>query len=145
MTRRINNLYTLFLQSLNDVSIADYFQIKNYTYALTQNSPTAFTFTMHGMKLHHCVFQQLPIDLSIHISKYLYEKTNVVYSLVFPMDYPFKHPMWSLVEDTSNTKIRHEYASHFMNKQHEVSWSPSITLEKNVLNMIECLLVLTDS
>jgi hypothetical protein len=33
MTRRINNLYTLFLQSLNDVSIADYFQIKNYTYA----------------------------------------------------------------------------------------------------------------
>jgi len=101
-----------------------------------------FTFTVYREKMQNYAFQKLPIDLSVYISGYLYECINVSYTLVFPLDSPFKPPTWSLLQDKTNIKINYEYVSHLLNKQYKVDWSPAMSLEKVVLNLAEVMVSL---
>jgi len=138
MSRFLDNMYLSFLFNLDDKCISDYFQIPHYTCTLLRNSPTEFTITIYRETMQNYAFPKLPIDLSVYISGYLYECINVSYTLVFPLDSPFKPPTWALLHDKTNgTRVNYMYVSHLLNKQYKVDWSPAMSLEKTILNLIE--------
>jgi hypothetical protein len=142
MARHLQNIYISFMFNLGDMSISEYFQILHYTFTLVKKSDVEFIFNIYREKMRNYSFPQLPFELSAYISNYLYERIDITYLLVYPPTFPFRPPIWSLLHDKSNNMHNYAYVSHFINKQYEMDWSPSITIEKTVLNLIECFLTL---
>jgi ubiquitin-protein ligase len=134
--RRITHLFDEFNQNLRGKSIADYFQIDHTKYELKRIDDQTFEF-----KLSYEVFPRyavdLPIELSMKIAGYLYEYTQIYYQIRIPNDYPFKPPLW--VMQTITPPELYNDAVHVLNYRYDTSWSPAITMEKDILNMIECI------
>jgi hypothetical protein len=134
--RRITRLFTEFKENLHGQSIADYFQINHSKYDLKQVDPNTFEF-----KISYEVFPryalELPIELSMKIIGYLYEHTEIYYQIRIPNDYPFKPPLW--VMQTITPPQVYKDALCVLNHRYDKDWSPAITIEKDVLNMIECI------
>jgi hypothetical protein len=134
--RRIDRLFTEFKENLHGQSIADYFQIDHSKYELSRVDPNTFEF-----KVSYEVFPSyaldLPIELSMKIVGYLYERTEIQYQIRIPNDYPFKPPKW--VMQTITPPQLYTNALCVLNYRYDKDWSPAITIEKDVLNMIECI------
>jgi hypothetical protein len=131
---RIHKHYTEFMFQLHGQTISQYFQIKEFECTLTKITPEGFTFDVEKESFPRYVFPTLPTELSMRISGFLYDHHKAEYILTFPEDYPFKPPCWSLLY--ANPIKKYTLAAIYLNKQYEHSWSPAITLEKDVLNMI---------
>lgn len=129
---RIEKLYKEFRE--NAPNIASYFQIKDDEYTLDFTAPDIFHFKILQETLPPYVFPTLPTEMSIHIAKFLYVKKEIVYRIDYPPDYPFKPPKWNL--QTILTPPAYKLATHILNYQYDRHWSPAITVEKDVLNMI---------
>jgi len=134
--RRINKLFTEFKENLHGKSIADHFQIDHSKYDLKRIDAQTFEF-----KVSYEVFPSyaldLPIELSMKIVGYLYEHTEIEYQIRIPNDYPFKPPKW--VMQTITPPQLYQDALCVLNYRYDKDWSPAITIEKDVLNMIECI------
>ena len=135
MDRRIQIRYEAFQESAP--CIEDYFQITHSKYKLKQHTVREYIFTIY--KEHgYSVGIDLPIELRIYIHTFLYEYKVVSYKITIPSDYPFKPPLWSV--DTICTNVptkRDTLAVYYQNHRYNVSWSPVITFEKDILNMID--------
>jgi len=129
---RIAKLYKEF--SDNAPNIAKYFGIQGVEYELHFTPPYIFHFKIIREYLPSYVFPILPNELSVHIAKFLYTKKEIVYLIDYPADYPFKPPKWTLL--TVLTPLYYEHATHILNYQYDLDWSPAISVEKDVLNMI---------
>ena len=130
--QRIERLYNEFRD--NAPNIASYFQIKDAEYTLVFTSPDKFHFTIIHENLTPYVFPTLPMEMSIHIAKFLYSKKEIVYHIDYPQDYPFKPPKWTL--QTIMAQPYYKRATHILNHQYDLYWSPAISVEKDILNMI---------
>jgi hypothetical protein len=131
---RIHRHYEEFVYHLNGKTISEYFQIKEFECKLTKITPEGFLFEVKQETFPTYVFPTLPTELSIHISNFLYTSQEAEYVLTFPEEYPFKPPHWLLL--SSRPVAKYILATNYLNKQYESSWSPAITLEKDILNMI---------
>ena len=60
----------------------------------------------------------------------------------FPADYPFKPPQWTL--QTIVAPQLYVDAMYVLAHQYDNSWSPAISIEKDVLNMIHCIESVSD-
>ena len=132
---RIHCLYEQFIYNLGKNTISEYFQIKTFECKLTKNkiNPEEFIFEIYEEIMPNYLFPTLPNELSVYISKYLFTFQKAKYSIRFPMEYPFKPPIWDI---TYFTNKKYLLAKYYLNKQYEVSWSPALSFEKDVLNMI---------
>lgn len=135
-TRRIARLFDEFNHNLKGKSIADYFQIDHSRYDLKKIEDQLFEFKVSYELFPKCALD-LPIELSMKIAGYLYEHIEVYYHIRIPNDYPFKPPEWTM-QSIIAPKIYND-AVHVLNHRYDNSWSPAITMEKDVLNMIECI------
>ena len=133
--RRIQTRYESFLESAP--CIEDYFQITHSKYKLEQNTIREYRFTIfkeHG----YSVGLDLPTELRIYIHTFLYEYKVVSYNITVPSDYPFKPPIWSVHTISTNMPTKRDtLAVYYQNHRYNVSWSPVITFEKDILNMID--------
>jgi len=134
--RRISRLFDEFQQNLRGQKIADYFQIDHSEYMLSRIDENTFEF-----KVIHEVFPRysldLPVELSMKIIGYLYEYTEIYYNIKIPADYPFKPPTW-LMQTITPPKL-YQDAVYILNYRYDNDWSPAITIEKDILNMIICI------
>jgi ubiquitin-protein ligase len=135
-TRRIARLFDEFNHNLKGKSIADYFQIDHSKYDLKKMEDQLFEFKVSYELFPQCALD-LPIELSMKIAGYLYEHIEVYYHIRIPNDYPFKPPVWTM-QTILAPKIYND-AVQVLNHRYDNSWSPAITMEKDVLNMIECI------
>ena len=71
------------------------------------------------------------------IAGYLYEYTTIDYQIRIPNDYPFKPPEWIMLTITAPQLYKD--ALSVLNYRYYQDWSPAITMEKDVLNMIDCI------
>jgi len=133
--RRIHRLYDEFLQNVKG-TIQSHFQISHSTYKLYRASTREFLFTIY-QETCPFVHVQLPSELNIYINTFLYEYAIVTYLLVFPSDYPFHPPVWSVSKSSTNISKQFERIVHYQNHRYSISWSPAITIEKDILNMID--------
>jgi len=133
--RRIENQYLAFVE--NAPCIADYFQISHSNYRLRRLTPREFIFEIHKEKCNF-IGIDLPSELRVYINSFLYEFKIISYKMTVPADYPFKPPMWSLELLHTNIPSKQDViAVHYQNKRYDVSWSPVISFEKDILNMID--------
>jgi len=135
--RRITRLFDEFKQNLKSQSIADYFQIDHSKYDLKRLDEHTFEFRIRHEVIPRCYALELPIELSMKITGYLYERTQIHYQIRIPNDYPFKPPKW--VMQTITPPQLYKDALCVLNYRYEKDWSPAITMEKDILNMIECI------
>ena len=134
--RRITRLFDEFNHNLRGQSIAEYFQITHSKYDLKKIDDQTFDFT-NSYELLPRYALDLPIELSIKIAGYLYEHTTIYYQIRIPNDYPFKPPEWIML--TISPPQLYKDALSVLNYRYYQDWSPAITIEKDVLNMIECI------
>jgi hypothetical protein len=132
--RRILRMIAQFNLTLQDESIESYFQIPYAKFNLRQLTPTTFHFTIQQETIPKLTVD-LPSDLRVYIGGFLYENKVAVFELSFPSDYPFKPTKWSVVDQYHTDKC--EKVVHYQNHRYDISWSPAITLEKDILNMID--------
>jgi ubiquitin-protein ligase len=133
--RRIQTQYEAFQESAP--CIEEYFQITHSKYKLVQHTNREYIFTIY--KEHsYSVGLDLPREIRIYIHTFLYEYKVVSYKITIPPSYPFKAPIWSMYTISTNMPTkRDELAVHYQNHRYDVSWSPVITFEKDILNMID--------
>lgn len=134
--RRITHLFDEFTHNLKGKSIADYFQITHSQYDLKKIDDQTFEFKI-SYELFPRYVLDLPIELSMKIAGYLYEYTRIYYQIRIPNDYPFKPPKWVML--TITPPELYNNALCVLNYRYDKDWSPAITLEKDILNMIECI------
>ena len=122
--KRLNNLYEQFQQI---PSIEGHFQIEGYKFGVSRIDDTTFRFNLSTFAPTLDV--ELPEELKEHIQSYLIEKASI--EIKYPRDYPFKCPHFSLVSGKENPGIL------VLNYAYDRDWSPAITFEKDILNLIQ--------
>lgn len=137
--QRINKLFCDFITNLGNETIASYFQIDHSKYTLTKWTDDVYLFKVICESFPKYVFPLLPIELSMKISSFLYTKDVIEYSVFFTMDYPFKPTKWLLLGSAQPSPDKYKAAMYYQNKRYDESWSPAITIEKDILNMIDSI------
>jgi hypothetical protein len=131
-TKRIDLTYTRFKQLLADQPIAEYFDVPG-SYHVHRDG--------EGVVLCACYedfpqvgkFEGLPPELSMYVMTYLYQRRACSLKIEFPMDYPFRASVWRTLREQNMDSAA---AVARQNCNYANSWSPAITIEKDVLNMI---------
>lgn len=132
--RRIETRYLSFVEVAP--CIEDYFQISHSKYKLTRRTNREYKFEIRKEKCNF-VGIDLPTELRIYVNSFLYEFKIVSYKMIVPNDYPFKAPQWSLEHININPTKQDELAVYYQNQRYNESWSPVISFEKDILNMID--------
>ena len=88
-------------------------------------------------------FINLPQELSRIISEYVPTVINIRIEIAFPNDYPFRRPIYSLMNVEHNVSnspvILEEYYKYIVdnhNAQYKHYWSPVIEIQKDILDFI---------
>ena len=136
MTRnkRLPLIYGSFMHNLQQTPISEYFGVPgDYTFRRTETG----TFELNTLfeTMPSCKLEELPIEISIHIASYLYVRDECTFQLMYGESYPFQPPTWSIVS-IGGKKDKFTRAMHILNRQYLESWTPAVTLEKDILNMI---------
>ncbi len=84
----------------------------------------------------------LPMDIICKISSYLNCYLTIKTKIVYPQDYPFEPPQWSLVcvkhniESRIKLKEYYEYLVETHNNKYSIDWSPAIHIDIDILDFI---------
>jgi ubiquitin-protein ligase len=84
----------------------------------------------------------LPMDIICKISSYLNCYLTIKTKIIYPQDYPFEPPQWSLVcvkhniESRMNLKEYYEYLVETHNNKYTIDWSPAIHIDIDILDFI---------
>ena len=134
---RLNRIYDNFTEITNN-EIGNYFNIDNdYKFELIRLDQRTYHFISKydkKMKLN----LDLPFELNEYIKTFVYKKSYIKYELFYPLDYPFKGPIWKLIE-TDDNNIKYTIIANLQNYLYQKCWSPSILMDKDILYMIEHL------
>ena len=131
---RIHRLLERFKEDLENKTIGEYFQVP---LKITINNDV-YNLRCKFSKKKECYIKlELPFEVNCIVLSYLHEYSYGLYQINIPDDYPFKPPIWILLN--SNDKI-YKKAEIYQNAQYRHSWEPSISVEKDILYMIQCIL-----
>ena len=136
--KRMNTMKESFKELLNGKPIGEYFGVP-LKITLDTNDEiykcTFYHFKPYYYKLNPSM--DLPFELNCLILSYLCEYSKAIFHITYPRDYPFKPTKWELIELRANIPTTYKKAVMWQNQSYVNSWSPSITLEKDILYMIE--------
>jgi len=142
--RRITGLINKFKEYMNDRTINQYFQLPKSapTYTLTRNDKMTCTFTSSYRKRYNISKINLPDDMLRLINTYVDVHVLIIFDVVYGTDYPFYPPKWEIhkINAPPNISKQVEQVTFNHNRQYKISWSPSISIEKDILYMIERLM-----
>jgi hypothetical protein len=128
-----------FEENLNGSGIADYFQVpmKIITkYPDLTNITCKFSEKKKYGEIY--IKLELPIELNSLVLSYLHNETFGEYQIIIPNDYPFKPPIWILLDSND---LKYKRAEIYQNVQYKHSWEPSISFEKDILYMIQSIML----
>ena len=141
---RIYRMIERFEENLNNMPIGEYFQVPM---KITTKYPdvTNITCRFSEKKKYEDIYIkfELPIELNCIILSYLYNHTFGEYQIIIPNDYPFKPPIWLLIDSNELTlSNKYKKAEMYQNAQYRHSWEPSISFEKDILYMINSIMMI---
>lgn len=142
MNRAQNRMYRMierFKENLeiDNKSIGEYFQV-----------PMKITIKHDDVLNITCKFEfsteifvklELPFEVNCIVLSYLYEPSYAEFQIIVPNDYPFKPPVWILIHSDKKKYNNYKNAEIYQNVRYRNSWEPSISFEKDILYMIECI------
>jgi hypothetical protein len=128
-----------FEENLNNMPIGEYFQVPM---KITTKYPdvTNITCRFSEKKKYEEIYIkfELPLELNCIILSYLSEDNFGEYQIIVPNDYPFKPPYWLLIHTNDD---KYKKAEMYQNAQYRYSWEPSISFEKDILYMINSIMI----
>jgi len=125
---------------VNDQPIAEYFNVPG-NYHVHRDGESVVLCAWHEDFPQVGKIDRLPPELALHVMSYLYLRKACSLKIEFPMDYPYKATIWSTLREQNMDTVA---AVARQNCNYVNSWSPAITIEKDVLNMIMELQQLVD-
>ena len=134
-----------FYNLLNDSSLEDYYGIpKTIRLHTTPDiEQQKLTLSIIYNSNHFYKIKELPFDINKMIHSYLHNKLEINIQISFPSLYPFRAPTWSLIRTRHNflTSLSipdyYKYLINSHNNQYVGNWSPTITMEKDILEFIQ--------
>lgn len=138
--------YERFQNKITASSINKYFGIIDPNIKIELNKKNNETnlylniFYLKPQKKTH--FKLFPDEINDLIYSYLNEYIDVEFKILYPLDYPFQPPIWSLTKNASNFVFKDllnnivEFAITCHNNQHNRDWSPATDIEKDILGFI---------
>ena len=146
---RIYRMIERFEENLNNIPIGEYFQVPMKIIAKYPDV-TNITCRFSEKKKYEEIYIkfELPIELNCIILSYLHNETFGEYQIIVPNDYPFKPTYWLLIDtnesnesNESNVLNKYKKAEMYQNAQYKHSWEPSISFEKDILYMIQSIMI----
>jgi hypothetical protein len=130
--KRIELTYTRFKELLAKQPISAYFDVPG-NYHVHREGEYVVMCAWYDDLPQVGKIDGLPTELVIHVMSYLYQRRACSLKIEFPMDYPYKPTVWSTLREQNVDSVA---AVARQNCNYLSSWSPAITIEKDVLNMI---------
>ena len=140
MNRAQNRMYRMIERFnenliLDNKSIGEYFQVPM---KITVNHPDIMNITCKfEFSTEIFVKLELPFEVNCIVLSYLHEPCYAEFQIVVPDDYPFKPPVWILMNADKKKYNNYKNAEINQNVRYRNSWEPSISFEKDILYMIE--------
>jgi hypothetical protein len=147
MTLTLSRRFQRLESFVNDTNLKDYYGIVDTPErsvnvdAVQKNTETIFTISFKE-SIPMINIRCLPMDVICNIASYLNCYLTIKTKIVYPQDYPFSPPQWSLacvqhnIVSRLNLKEYYEYLVETHNNQYQVDWSPSIHVDKDILDFI---------
>jgi hypothetical protein len=137
-------------EEINNINLKEYFGIIDTPQRIVNIDVThnneAVICTVSFKEVNKMInIRCLPMDIICKISSYLNCYLTIKTKIVYPQDYPFDPPQWSLVcvrhniESRLNLKEYYEYLVETHNNQYSVDWSPAIHINVDILDFIRRL------
>ena len=140
MNRAQNRMYRMierFEESRGNMSIGDYFQVP---IKITIKHPDIMNITCKfELSVEIFVKLELPFEVNCIVLSYLHEPSYAEFQIIVPNDYPFKPPVWLLMNADKKRYKKYIKSETFHNARYRHSWEPSISFEKDILYMIESI------
>jgi ubiquitin-protein ligase len=130
---RMHKLLERFKDDLENKTIGEYFQVP---LDITINNDVYELRCKFSKKKECYVKLELPFEVNCIVLSYLYEHSYGIFQINIPDDYPFKPPMWKLLHSND---VKYKKAEMYQNAQYRHSWEPSISVEKDILYMIQSI------
>jgi hypothetical protein len=130
--KRIDLTYTRFKETVASQPIAEYFDVPG-NYHVHRAGDSVIMCAWYEDFPQVGKFGELPPELSMYVMSYLYQRRACSLKIEFPIDYPYKPTVWSTLREKNMDAVA---AVARQNCSYANSWSPAITIEKDVLNMI---------
>ena len=144
MIRSQNRMYRMierFEENLNGIPIGDYFQVP---IKITAKYPDMMNITCRfsEKKKYNEIYIKLevPFEINCIILSYLPYYSYGEYQIIVPDDYPFKPPVWLLINTNETNSNKYKNAEKYHNVEYRNSWEPSISFEKDILYMIQTIM-----
>ena len=138
--------YEKFQNKIKDSSINKYFGIidpnVNITLNKKNNEEILYLNIFYLKPQEKIYFKLFPNEINDLVHSYLNEYIDIEAKILYPLDYPFQPPIWSLTKNISNFDFKNllysicEYAITCHNNQHTRDWSPATDIEKDILDFI---------
>jgi len=128
---RIDRSYTKFLNDLNTQQISSHYNISNEIQInITRIKEDIFTVYITYENIPPLIAQlNLPCDINNYIKSFLHKQDKIYASLVFPTQYPFRPPIWSI--EYAIKDLKKEIA--IFNRSLDDAWIPCINFENEIL------------
>jgi len=143
MTRRLDR----FVEDFKNINLEDYYQLPNKKSEILRinfkvASSHSIKVFIYYEKAYACPSLDLPTELIEHIKGYLPDIVQIELTLTLPeSQYPFKPHMWEVIRLKSNIFNSSKYFDiiNTHNMYNIADWSPAITIQSDVLCLIEKL------
>lgn len=136
--------YKDYLQCLDGKTINEYFNIPFPKFELKQNLNTEYELSIsHIHQYNDLIKLNLPEEIIKYIKKYVEIGFVCKYKICFTEYTPFRAPKWSIISHASLNLIDNKLWETLVNKHnidYTYDWTPSISMEKDILYFIERLL-----
>lgn len=139
--------YNKFNNKILNISISKYFEIKdpylNFELTRKKNEDILYFNVFYFKPQEHFNFKNVPKEINDIINSYLNDYVNLQIKIDYALnDYPFHHPVWHLLNFSSNIDSNwslndiFSYLINCHNSQHIRDWSPATDIEKDILDFI---------
>ena len=143
MTKRLDR----FVEDFKNINLEEFYQLPNKKSEIVRInfrgvSDRAIKIFIYYEKAYACPDLDLPTDLMEHIKGYLPDIVQIELTLTIPeSQYPFKPHMWEVIRVKSNIFDSSKYLEiiNTHNLYNIADWSPAITIQSDVLCLIEKL------
>ena len=143
MTKRLDR----FVEDFKNINLEEYYQLPNKKSEIVRInfrvvSVRVIKIFIYYEKAYACPDLDLPTDLMEHIKGYLPDIVQIELTLTIPeSQYPFKPHMWEVIRVKSNIFDSSKYLEiiNTHNLYNIAGWSPAITIQSDVLCLIEKL------
>jgi hypothetical protein len=134
-----------FINEFSDVKLEEYYQLPNkinekIIIKFKAETLQLFYVSIHYTKNFYYPYLNFPPEIANHIKGYLPDIIHIDLKATIPDDYPFKPHFWEIVKIKSNLRIN-DLTYYNIVREHNCyntsDWSPSISLDKDILVLIE--------